>query len=224
MLATGAEVLHIESLLPRYNELVAMENSIVKRQTAYVSTEQLQDADQKRDTMLRILLGIIDYHARSSIAAKAPSAQALQAKCANYRDAARSDYRTETRELNGLIAVLSTEESTAELATLHLTDELAELARLNAAFDILIQGKQQEAVDRMPQTDISTDELRHELDEQYAAIVKTVNAYAIVQPTEEINTFITNLNAIIMLVKQSASTLGKESGEEEPEPVPENTE
>lgn len=224
MQGVGAEALHIEALLPRYSELVAMENSIVKRPTTYVSTEQLLVADKKRDTALRILLGIIDYQSRSGIAAKAAAAQALQAKCAAYKNTARSDYRSETRELEGLIAVLNTEESLAELATLNLTDELTELARLNAEFDSFIQSKQQEAVERMPQINISTEELRQELDKQYATIIQTVNAYAIVQPTEEINTFIRNLNALIMLVKQSAATLGKRAKEEEEDVDTENTE
>lgn len=215
MQAVGAEVLHIEALLPRYSELVAMENSIVKRATTYVSTAQLLVADRKRDTALRILQGIIDYQSRSDIAAKAKAAQALQAKCAAYKNTARSDYRSETREVYGLISVLSTEESLAELATLNLTEELAELVRLNDAFNAFIRDKQQEAAKRMPQINISTEELRHELDTQYATIIQTVNAYAIVQPTEEIRNFIRNLNAAILLTKQSAATLGKSTKEEE---------
>lgn len=215
ILATGAAKLYLDKLAPEYAELVAQENSVVKRQTAYVSTATLESLDEQRDHMVRILLGTVDYQVDSTIAAKASAARVLQALCAPYRNVARSDYRTQTREVNGLIALLSGEEEMAHLTTLNLTEELAEVVRLNALFDIAIQEKQGEAVERMPQTTLTTDELRKALDAKYAEIVQTVNAYAVVQPSAEIESYITNLNAVIMLVKQSAATQGKKKEEEE---------
>lgn len=228
ILATGAAKLYLEKLAPEYAELVAQENSIVKRQTTYVSTATLESLDEERDHMVRIVLGIVDYQANSTIEAKASAARVLQARCAPYRNVARSDYRTQTREVNGLIALLSGEEEMAHLATLNLTEELAEVVRLNAQFDIAIQEKQGEAVERMPQTTLTTEELRKALDAKYAEIVQTVNAYAVVQPSAEIESYITNLNAVIMLLKQSAATTGKdgkdESGAPEDTPKGEETE
>ena len=72
-----------------------------------------------------------------------------------------------------------------------------------------------EEVARTPQTDIETDELRKQIDAQYAEIVQTVNAYAIVQPTDTLNNFITQMNALITLTKRSAASVGKETEEEE---------
>lgn len=215
--ATGAEALHLTTLAPEYDALVAQERSIVKRQTTYVSTASLEELDEKRDHMSRIIMGIIDYQVNSSIATKAAAAKVLQALCAPYRHVARSDYRTETRELDGMIALLSSEENMAHLTTLNLTQEMEELMLLNARFDSAIQMKQNEAAERMPQTTLSTEELRHAIDAKYAEIVQMVNAYAVVQPSPEIENYITQLNAIIMLVKQSAATLNKGGEEEDPD-------
>lgn len=213
----GAEALHLTTLAPEYDALVAQERSIVKRQTTYVSTAALEELDMQRDHMSRIVMGIIDYQVNSTIAAKAAAAKVLQALCAPYRHVARSDYRAETRELDGMITLLSSEENMAHLTTLNLTEEVAELMLLNAKFDSAIQMKQNEAAERTPQTSLNTVELRHAIDAKYAEIVQTVNAYAVVQPSPEIQNFITQLNAIIMLVKQSAATLNKGGEEEDPE-------
>ena len=124
----------------------------------------------------------------------------------------------------GLISVLNTEEATAYLTTLNLTEELEALVLKNAQFEVLMSGKLMEEVARTPQTDIETTELRKQLDAQYAEIVQTVNAYAIVQPTDEINGFIAQMNALITLTKRSAASVGKGGKEEEPTPETENGE
>ena len=223
--AHGAETLHIEALATEFDRLVSLENSIVNRDTTYVSTKALLELDQVRDTALRILLGIIDYQSRSSIKAKADAANVLLAWAAPYQNAERSDYRSETREINGLITKFSTEAAAAHLATLHLTEELEQLIIKNTEFDIAIQGKQVEATDRLDQTDIDTAELRKQLDTVYHDIVKTVNAFAIVQPTDELISFINNLNGIIMLTKQAAASVGKKQKKTDttPESTPEST-
>jgi hypothetical protein len=226
--AHGAETLHIEAFAAEFDRLVSLENSIVNRDTTYVSTKSIQDLDHIRDTTLRILLGIIDYQSRSTITKKADAANVLLAWAAPYQNVERSDYRSETREINGLITKFSTEAAAAHLATLHLTEELEQLIIKNTEFDIAIQGKQVEATDRLDQTDIDTAELRKQLDTVYNDIVKTVNAFAIVQPTDELISFINNLNGVIMLTKQAAASVGKKQKKTDktdttPESTPEST-
>lgn len=217
MLATGAEALHITALLPEYSELVNQEASIVRRQTTYVSTEELVQADQVRDNALGVVLNIITAHLTNTVEAKRKAAQVLDAKVAPYRKIRYHEKRTQTREVAGLLAVLSTEDMMEHVTTLALVDEVAMLSKHNAAFDIAMSGKVQEEAERTPQTSINTDELRRLVDAKYAEIIQTVNAYAIVQPTDEIKSFITQMNALITLTKRTASTMGKEEEEVTPE-------
>ena len=217
--ATGAEKLHVQVLYAEYKELVNQETAIVRRQTTYVSTEQLNAADKDRDNALGLILNVSTAHLTNTIEAKRTSAQWLDAVMAPYRGIRNHEKRSQTREVAGLLAVLNTEEAMAHIAVLHLEEEVAALAMKNAAFEVALGEKLQEEVERTPQTDISTEELRKQVDEKYAEIVQTVNAYAIVQPSEDIDAFITQMNALITLTKRSAATMGKEKKEEEKEPA-----
>lgn len=226
MKATGAQALHIENLLPAYGELVELESSIVRRQTTYVSTVQLNDADKVRDNAMGVILNIITAHKTNTIEAKRSAALALDAMVAPYRGISNHEKRTQTREVAGLLAVLNKEEAMAHIATLNLTEEVTLLAEKNATFAAVYDEKLQEEVERLPQKDIETEELRKQIDEKYAEIVQTVNAYAIVQPTEAIVAFIAQMNGLISLTKpgsSSGSSSGSSTGgstENEPEPTP----
>ena len=215
ILATGAEKLHVEVQYGEYKELVAQETGIVRRQTAYVSTEQLNAADKERDHALGVVMNVITAYRTSTIETKRVAALALDAMVAPYRGINNHEKRSQTREVAGLLAVLNTEEAMAHIATLHLAEEVTELAMKNAAFEVIMGQKLQEEVERTPQTGISTEELRKLVDAKYAEIVQTVNAYAIVQPSAEIEAFITQVNALITLTKRSAAAMGKEKKEED---------
>ena len=226
MKATGAQALHIENLLPAYGELVELESSIVRRQTTYVSTVQLNDADKVRDNAMGVILNVITAHKTNTIEAKRSAALALDAMVAPYRGISNHEKRTQTREVAGLLAVLNKEEAMAHIATLNLTEEVTLLAEKNATFAAVYDEKLQEEVERLPQKDIDTEELRKQVDEKYTEIVQTVNAYAIVQPTEAIEAFIAQMNALISLTKPGSSS-GSSSGgstggstDTEPEPTP----
>ena len=118
----------------------------------------------------------------------------------------------------GLIAVLNTDEAQAHVTTLHLTEELEALIVKNTEFEIIMSGKVVEEANRTTQTEIETEELRKQIDAQYAEIVQTVNAYAIVQPSETLTNFITQMNALITLTKRSAASVSKDKKEkDEPE-------
>ena len=229
MKAAGAQALHIENQLPTYGELVELESTIIRRQTAYVSTKQLNDMDKERDNAMGVILNIITAHKTNMIEEKSKAAHALDAKVAPYRNIRYHEKRTETREVAGLLAVLNKEEAKAHIATLNLAEEVALLAEKNAAFEAVFNKKLQEEVERLPQKDIDTEELRKQVDEKYAEIVQTVNAYAIVQPTEAIEAFIAQMNGLISLTKRaSGSSSGSSTGgttdtETEPTPEPEPT-
>ena len=213
MKAAGAQALHIENQLPTYGELVELESTIIRRQTAYVSTKQVNDMDKERDNAMGVILNIITAHKTNMIEEKSKAAHALDAKVAPYRNIRYHEKRTETREVAGLLSVLNKEESMAHIATLNLTEEVALLAEKNADFEAVFNKKLQEEVERLPQKDIDTEELRKQVDAKYAEIVQTVNAYAIVQPTEAIEAFIAQMNALISLTKRaSGSSSGSSTG------------
>ena len=218
-LITGAtpEALHVEEKAALYLAAIKRENSIVKRQTAYISTTLLKEGDTKRDRGLGCLRNCVVAHRTSIISAKREAALALDAMMAPYKGIGAHEYRVESREIAGLLAVLATDEAKAHIETIGLTEEVEALDMANAQFEGMMTQKQQEESSRTEQTSTDTLELRAEIDGIYAEIVQIVNAYAVIQTSEVIEQFITDVNAVITLVKRSASSGGDDSEEENSE-------
>ena len=217
MMKADPEVIHVSAQDERYLEAIRKESSIVKRQTAYVSTVRLKEADQRRDHGLSVILNLISAHCYNLNTEKRSAALALDAVVAPYRGIRNHEYRTETREILGLLSALSTDENKEHITTLNMADEVDALDMANSQFDTAISGKQAEEVQRSGQTSVSTQELRAEIDAIYAEIVQIVNAYAVIQPSEALEQFITDVNALITLVKRSMANTGSSApqGEEE---------
>ena len=214
--ATGAEALHITAQASEYDSFVSQLMSIVRRSTTYISTEKINNLDKDRDCALGVIINIVKAHKTNTIASKRNAALELDAMMAPYKGIGTHEKRTETREVAGLLSVLSSQEAQAHLATLALTEEVEALTLKNAQFDVAFNQKMQEEVERMPQTSIDTEELRKQIDAKYSEIVQTVNAYAIVQPSEDINNFINQVNALLTLTKRSMASMGKDSNQEGP--------
>lgn len=225
--AIGAAELHIEALATQYAEAIATEMSIVNRETAFVATATMKEADKKRDLLLSTINAVVNAHQWNPIDAKKAAYTYLAALIAPYKGIREHEYARETSEVDGLVKALSADEASAHLAALGLTDELAALASANAAFAIEFDKKTMEAAARAPKSDISTKDARHACDTLYAQITELVNAYALIQPTDAITQFVAQLNGIVYAFDAIASQpAGKkdeeeESGETTPETTPE---
>ena len=192
---TTAAALHVEGLEPQYEAAVATLSSIVNRPTTYVATQSRQDVDDRRDRFVGVIHQIINAHKTNPIAEKQAAAATLGALMAPYRSIARHQYAKETEEINGMLAVL--EANPEETALLGLTDEVAGLKEANEAFEAVIDEKIAEEQARQAVSDTDSKEATSAANNLYDQIVLTVNAYAIVSPTDEIEGFIDQLNATV---------------------------
>lgn len=204
--ATGAETLHIDGLMPAYEQVIADLQSVVNRQKAFVATPAMKEKDQARDRLVGIIINVTNMHTNSPIAVKQAAAALLKTKLSPYIGIGRHEYSKESAEINGMIAVLSLPEQVEAIATLHLDEEVKALKEANAAFSEAFGGKVDEALGRRPQTSISSSELCDRANSLYSQIVRTVNAYAIVQPSDAINTFIGRINVLSDLYATIAGT------------------
>ncbi len=110
------------------------------------------------------------------------------------------------------------------VAALGLTEEVEAVREANAAFDTEFLKKTEEMSSRMTQSDVKSEDAVNEANALYQDIVQTVNAYAIVQPSDEINTFIASVNGLVgtySSIAGSASKGGSASGGDTPAPEPE---
>lgn len=192
---TTAAALHVEGLEPPYTAAVETLSSIVNRPTTYVATQSRQDVDDRRDRFVGVIHQIINAHKTNPIAEKQAAAATLGALMAPYRSIAKHQYAKETEEINGMLAVL--EANPEETALLGLTDEVAGLKEANEAFEAVIDEKIAEEQARQAVSDTDSKEATSAANNLYDQIVLTVNAYAIVSPTDEIEGFIDQLNATV---------------------------
>ena len=189
--------LHIEDKTEAYEAAIATLDSIVNRQRAFVSTKVLADADRVRDNAVSIIIGTARLYRKSPVAEQSAAAELLYPQFSAYKDITRHEYSKQTAEVRGLLAVLAVEENKAAAATLGLTEVVAALQTANATFEESTTARTAEISGRIAQSDLSSGDALDAVNDLYKGIVQVVNAYAVVQPTDAVNTFIDSVNGVV---------------------------
>ena len=180
--------LHVTEKATAYTAAIELLSFIVNRERAFVSTVTLAEADDTRDRGSGVIAQVVNAYLTSPVADKRAAAILLNAKMSPYRGIRKHEYTKQTAETRGMLAMLDAEAEA--VATLGLTEEVEAVREANAAFDTEFQKKTEEMSARMVQSDVKSEDAVAEANALYQDIVQTVNAYAIVQPTDEINSFI----------------------------------
>ena len=142
--------LHIEDLYPAYKTATGTLASVVNRRTAFVSTEALKRADQRRDRGCGTTINVVNAFKNSLVTAKSEAAAFLAPQLAPYRGIGHHEYSKQTAEVKGMLAVLNDPANADAVEALGLTDDVAELAAANAAFDRLYGLRYQRRFDAQP--------------------------------------------------------------------------
>ena len=206
--------LHIEDLFGIYAPKVDILSSIVNRKRSYVKTLDLQATDRTRDNAIGAINSVVNAFRTTPVEEKKAAALRLYQELSPYRGIGAHEYNKETAEIRGMLALLDEEENKACIATLGLTEEVEVLGEANAAFETAFKERLKEKNEVSELEDIDTEDLVAEVNDLYAQIRERVNAYAIVQPTDEINSFIDNMNG---LVKSLADVTGSGVNDKDPD-------
>ena len=214
--------LHIEAQAAAYATAVETLASIVNRERAFVSTQTLREADKVRDSAAGVISQVVNAYLTSPVSEKQAAARLLDAKMSPYRGIRNHEYTKQTAEVRGMLSMLDAESDA--VATLGLTEEVETLRTANATFDTQYYSRAAEAGTRMAQRTVKSADAVAQANELYQSIVQVVNAYAIVQPTDELNTFIGNINGLVAAYSRisGSSTAGTGeigTGGEAPDPV-----
>lgn len=213
--------LHIETQATGYADAIATLSSIVNRQRAFVATASLSEADKVRDNASGVISSVVNAYVTSPVATKKEAALLLKPQLSPYRGIRYHEYNKQTAEVHGMLGVLDAEDNAAAITTLGLTEEVEALREANNVFEEKYLEKAAEATSRIGQADIKSEEAVDNANALYQNIVQVVNAYAIVQPTEAINTFIGQVNGLISVFTQvvggnSTGNTGDGSDSEQP--------
>lgn len=201
-----AAALRVENYATLYAQKIEEESRIVNRQTAMASTIDVSAADRQRDRAVGVIMNLTNAHTTSIIAEKADAANKLRQLLAPYKGIGAHAYQKETAEINGMVAVLTTGDGATYAATLGMDDEVDALKQANAAFEEAYTRDQEEAATLAALQSVDTKELRAQVDALYQQIVLTVNAVAVLQPTDEVTAFIQKVNGIIYKAEQEMGT------------------
>lgn len=219
--------LHIETQVTVYLDKIEEAQELIRRPTAYASTQILRADDDLRDRVVGIVSSVIRAHVSSPFEAKAAAANTLSANIAPYKNIQRHQYQQETVEIDGLCRVL--DEYAEEVASLHLEEEVAALKEANESFKTKFEAKAEEEKSRQGNKEVDTYKKLGEVREAYDQIVQVVNAYAVVEPSDELAGFIDDVNARINLYAnmEGGTSSGEADTDKEPtgeEPEPETPE
>lgn len=199
--AATPEALHLEGKFPAYQSKVSQLESIVNRQQAYVSTAKLKQADMVRDNAGGVITGCIHRLLTTPVEAKRMAAELLNPQVSIYRNIRYHEYTKQTAEVRGFLRVLDLPENQAAIATLGLTEEVEALRAANAEFEKYYDERAMEAGAHKAASNMGSKELIEDANTLYQEIVLIVNAYAVVEPSDEINEFITKMNGLIASVE-----------------------
>ena len=209
--------LHIETYASPYADASDTLDSIVKRQRAFITTEKLKTADKVRDDAVGTIMNVVNAYSNSPVEEHKEASSLLAPQLSPYKSIRRIKYTKETEEIRGMLSVLNKEKNTAAVTALGLDKEKEKLEEANAVFVEKLFEKVSEICERTEQTDVKTDEAIDRANELYKTIVQTVNAYAIVQPSEALSKFIKDVNALITLyATSSGSSSSKPDTPDEP--------
>ena len=190
-------VLHVEALEPGYKRVVDDLASVVNRKQSYISTKTLAGIDDKRDNGVGYVFNVLNANTTCLIPEKVDAANRLLPQISSYRRIKDHEYSKQSAELRPDIEALR---------------EVAE------KFEEAFKAKTLEAAEHADQSDLDSKELAREAQTAYEGIVQVVNAYAIVQPTDELLSFINEVNGLVAAYAQIAD--GSTSGGTTPEPAP----
>ena len=132
------------------------------------------------------------------------------------------EYTKQTAEVRGMLVMLDAQADAVTMLGLSL--EVEALRKANATFDTQYYTRTAESGARMAQSNVKSEEVVEKVNKLYNEIVMLVNAYAVVQPTDTINTFIGNVNGAVAAFSRIAGSSTSGNGEvgegEAPDPIP----
>lgn len=187
----NAQTLGIAEGFARFETLYTQELEALQVIRRSATTEQLATADAERDKLFRGF----DDTARGMLnhfdPAKREAAARLRVVLDQYGNIARKPYDEETAAIGKLVGEAGGALAT-DIATLGLTEWLAELDRRNQVFDALMKSRYTEAAVR---TELRMREVRLEVDTVYRAMADRLDALMLINGEAAYEPFVRELNA-----------------------------
>ena len=199
-------------LMDLWDERLGREVKVNKTIAESAFVKQLEELDRQRDEVVSGIFSVVRGSTRSRTKAKAEAARHLARVLKPYASTQKASFDEETANLRGLKDEVST--LAADITTLGLTNEFADLFALNESFASLRRQRQLEE----PSGDLPTSRLaRAETEEVYDVVCHYIEAAFLHAATDEdrqaIATLIHDLNKMTAFYK---ATKNKKDAQRKP--------
>ena len=217
--AAGAGVVHYQQAdVDRMTQLHGLLLDNVRRNMAAAETATLQELEALRDEKGQLILNGVKAGQSMVLPAIAEASKALWFVLSPYEGFHRLPNMQETATIEGMLLDLSKGDCPTHLATLGLTESVAELADANSRYKALTAQRTTSVSDAKTPDSKS---LRAELDALYAYITDVAFAHNVVNPTTELARYIRDVNDMIAEVNAAYNQrTGQTKAQTESVPVP----
>lgn len=225
ILAFTIAALHLESLAPTYKDCIDRESKCVNRVSKSATTDELVAKDNERDHTFQFITSMVATYLVCPDPAMQKAAKKLDALLRAYKELSGKAYSEETAMIDGLLNDMEAVEYKNAAETLNLTSYFTQLKTQNSEYKTLDASRTDEYAAR---TKTDTNQARKATDDTLDLIVQRVNAFAVIEPTDEINNFIDIVNQIYRKYKDLIAAKGGPStpthpDDDKPIPDPEPT-
>lgn len=219
---TGAELLHVDKLVPEYRRLVDLMAGVVNRQRALYSTYSLRQTDHERDLGVGHIKMAVHAALTSLVPAKRQAAKRLSPQLKSFRNIRRMERINATMQVDSMLALLTRADNAPHIAALALQADVEALHQANQAAHRSIDEKIAEFGKLRRQREVNSAKVMEQITAQYALIVQHANAVALLTPSAQVERFVGLMNAhcqnAALVVAHSGSALKKKAKAKEKKP------
>jgi hypothetical protein len=187
------ETLGIAKLWPHWLQLIEKEKEAVEFIRKSAHTVALEEADQKRDSVLVGFRSLIRANGLHFDSVKKAAVQRLLVVFDQYEGIENRAYNEETASIRSLLSDL-TGSLANDLNLLGINDYTAELHACNEAFAALLAVRYTETAGKTP---LRMKDVRAEIDAVYTQACAYINARMLLENSDVLGNFINELNSRI---------------------------
>ena len=200
----------LDAAIEGYTAALQTESRIVVRPTAQVATHRLKEADYRRDRLVGTIFMSVRAHLANPVDRRREAARRLQTALSPFRGLTRRGLYASATGYAHLVELLRSADWAADVATLGLEPEIDALDEANHAFSEAFQIKTNEMKTLVVLSDLRTTDVRLHTDAVYRDIARLLDSLAVVSPTDELTSVITEHNGLADNMRQVIANQGKQ--------------
>ena len=199
----------LDNAVGLYGRMLALEKRIIVRPNSVAETRAIRDVDYRRDRLTGTIFTIVRAHLSNPVESRQKAASLLRVLLSPFKGVASRSYYSTASEYVRLVQVLRSEQAQQAVAELGISPEIEALDEANRQFGEAFdrKAKQVEACDEL--SSIRTLDTRRKVDSAYYEIVRLLESYAVVAPSDELEKVIELHNGLAGNMRTIVANQGK---------------